>query len=338
VPVPVRGLSSVTAVAAGDKHSLALLFDGTVMAWGEDRFGELGNGTTRPAQETPVAVTGLSGVTAISAGGQDSVALLSSGAVTTWGIDEWGTLGDGVIGAPSSVPVMVSSVRKVASISAGGQHVLAYGEPTPTVTGVAPTLGPAAGGDTVTIAGVNFTGATAVKFGTAEAPSFTVNSGTSITATAPAGSGTVDITVTTPSGISLASARDRYTYQLRPTVSKLSAKTGPAAGGTSVTVTGTEFTAASQVSFGADPAVSFTVNSPTSMPAVSPAGIAGTVDVSVTNTAGASAPTSKDHFKYIPSVAAVTPNGGPAGTVDVIASVGKVSSPPSPPGDQFTYS
>ncbi|HYM53979.1 MAG TPA: IPT/TIG domain-containing protein [Solirubrobacteraceae bacterium] len=311
VPVPVGTLTGVTAIAAGATHGLAMLSGGTVMAWGEDAFGELGSGTIKASEATPVPVTGLSGATAISAGGQDSVALLGSGSVMTWGIDKWGNLGDGVTGGVSDVPVPVVGLRKVASVSAGRAHVLAYGEPIPTVTSVSPSAGPLAGGNTVTITGVEFTGATAVRFGAAEATGFTVDSATSITATAPPGTGTVDVTVTTPSGISPTGSSDRYTYQPAPTVKKLSAKSGPAAGGTVVTIAGTEFTGATQVSFGGASAAHFTVNSPTSITATSPAA-AGEVIVTVTNAGGTSAASKKARFEFIPSVEGVTPNTGSA--------------------------
>lgn len=310
VPVPVGTLTGVTAIAAGAGHGLALMGGGTVMAWGEDGYGELGNATFKASEETPVAVSGLSGVTAISAGGQDSAALLGSGSVMTWGINQWGTLGDGSSGAPSDVPVVVSGLGKVASVSAGGSHMLAYGEPTPVVTGVSPSLGPAAGGATVTVTGANFTGATSVRFGKVEATAVTVDSATSITATSPPGTGSVDVTVTTPSGTSPAAPSDRYAYQARPTVTKLLASSGPAAGGTSVQITGTEFTGATSVSFGAASATHFTVNSSTSITAVSPSAAVGTVDVTVTNTAGPSVATSKDRFKYLPTVEGVAPSAG----------------------------
>ena len=309
VPVAVESLSGVSAIAAGAMHGLALSSNGTVMAWGDGSAGELGNGVVKASEPSPVAVSGLSGVTSISAGTLDSAALLASGSVMTWGTDASGVLGDGVASGFSDVPVAVVGLTKAASISAGRAHMLAFGEPIPTVSGVSPNLGSSIGGAEVTITGASLGEASAVKFGT-QAASFTVNSATSITATAPPGHGTVDVIVTTPSGSSPPIAADRYTYQVAPTVTKLSAKSGPSVGGTSVTLTGSEFTGASAVSFGATNATEFTVLSPTSITAVAPPGTPGTVDVKVTNTAGTSPATSNDHFKYLPSVSGVSPNMG----------------------------
>ncbi|WP_212742098.1 IPT/TIG domain-containing protein, partial [Sphingomonas sp. 3F27F9] len=158
----------------------------------------------------------------------------------------------------------------------------------PTVTAVSPTSGPAAGGTAVTITGTGFTGATAVKFGATSATGITVVSATSITATAPAGSGTVDVTVTTPGGTSATSASDRFSYVAAPTVTAISPSSGPASGGTSVTITGTGFTGATAVKFGAASATGITVVSATSITATAPAG-SGTVDVTVTTPGGTSA-------------------------------------------------
>lgn len=83
-----------------------------------------------------------------------------------------------------------------------------------TVTGIAPTNGPTAGGTSVTITGTNFTGATVVKFGSTNAASFSVDTSTQITATSPAGSGMVDVTVDG----SATSASDQFTYVTPPTV------------------------------------------------------------------------------------------------------------------------
>ncbi len=85
----------------------------------------------------------------------------------------------------------------------------------------------------------------------------------------------------------------------RPTVTKLSPKKGPGAGGTTVKVTGTGFTNVSEVSFGAFAAAGFTVESPSTIIAVSPAQADGTVDITVSGAGGTSATTKQDRFKYI---------------------------------------
>jgi len=82
----------------------------------------------------------------------------------------------------------------------------------PVVSGVRPASGPATGGTTVTVTGANFAGATAVNFGGVAAGAFTVDSGNEISATAPAGAGTVDVTVVTPYGTSATSSADRFRY------------------------------------------------------------------------------------------------------------------------------
>jgi hypothetical protein len=82
----------------------------------------------------------------------------------------------------------------------------------PAVTGLSATGGPAAGGTSVVITGTNFTGVSAVQFAATAAASYTFNSATQITATSPAGSGTVDVTVTAPGGTSAISASDHFTY------------------------------------------------------------------------------------------------------------------------------
>jgi len=148
----------------------------------------------------------------------------------------------------------------------------------PTVSAVSPSSGSTGGGTAVTITGTNFTGASAVRFGSTPATSFSVTGPTSISALSPAGSlGTVDITVTTPSGTSNVGSADQFTYTTPPppppTVSAVSPSSGPAAGGTAVTITGTNFTGASAVRFGSAPATSFSVTGPTSISAQSPAAV-----------------------------------------------------------------
>ena len=100
----------------------------------------------------------------------------------------------------SEVPVAVSGLTNATAIAIGGDHSLAIGPPLARVTGLAPDGGPPAGGSTVTITGTGFSGATAVKFGSTNATSFTVNSENSITAISSPGTAgsTVDVAWSLP--------------------------------------------------------------------------------------------------------------------------------------------
>jgi IPT/TIG domain len=185
----------------------------------------------------------------------------------------------------------------------------------PTVTAVSPSSGPLGGGTSVTISGTGFTGATAVEFGLAEASTFTVDSASQITAVSPAGSpGTVDVTVTTPGGPSGNASGDQFAYVGPPAVTGIDPSWGPRAGGASVTITGSGFSGATAVDFGSSPAVSFAVLGSTSITAISPAGSAGSVDVTVTTPGGVSATSPTDRFAYLaaPAVSDVSPSSGPA--------------------------
>jgi len=107
------------AVGAGGYHTCAALSDGTVACWGENQHGELGNGSTSTGPtSSPVAVSGLSGVTAVSLGDQHSCALVSSGAVECWGEGTNGELGNGAM-TNSSNPVLASGLSGVVSVSVG---------------------------------------------------------------------------------------------------------------------------------------------------------------------------------------------------------------------------
>ena len=165
--------------------------------------------------------------------------------------------------------------------------------PVPRVTTVTPDEGPDSGGSTVTITGSHLEGATRVRFGTAEAPGFTVDGESQIEAVVPPGSGSVAVTVTTPVGTSQRGETDFYQYLAPPppTVTRVRRKHGPPAGGTEVTVTGEDFVpGATTVSFGNTVAPHVTVHSAESLTATAPAG-RGRVDVTVTTPGGTSAVT-----------------------------------------------
>ncbi|MGD0732196.1 MAG: glycoside hydrolase domain-containing protein [Terracidiphilus sp.] len=175
-----------------------------------------------------------------------------------------------------------------------------------TVTGVSPNLGTDEGGNTVSITGTYFSSGASVMFGSTPAINVVVNSSTSITATAPAGSGSVNVTVSSLLGTSEANSSDVYSYEPPPTLASLSVSSGPIAGGTSVTITGTGFVSGMTVSFGGNLATNVVVGSSTSLTATSPAGTSmngGIVNVLVTTVNGSSAILSADQFTYISPVA-----------------------------------
>ncbi len=126
-PVLIPGLSGVTATAtsraADSIHSLALLADGTVKAWGKNNNGQLGDGT-RQDRLVPTLIPGLAGVTAIAVGDGFSLAVLADGTVKAWGDNYFGQLGDSTTENRDS-PVLVPGLSGATAVAAGSRHSLA---------------------------------------------------------------------------------------------------------------------------------------------------------------------------------------------------------------------
>ncbi|MBI3609808.1 MAG: hypothetical protein HY204_03790 [Nitrospirae bacterium] len=119
-------LSGIVAVAAGESHSLALKNDGTVWAWGDNSYGQLGDGTTAGQHVTPIQVSVLTNVIAIAAGGRHSIAIKTDGTVWAWGQNSGGQLGIGSADInPHSTPFQVPGLSVVSSIAAGDSHTVA---------------------------------------------------------------------------------------------------------------------------------------------------------------------------------------------------------------------
>jgi hypothetical protein len=219
------------------------------------------------------------------------------------------------VSAPVGVPKTYDSKPKTLVVTAAA--VL------PTVTGLNPTHGAAAGGNLVTITGTNLTGATAVKFGSASATEVTVVNATTVTAKAPACTpgASVHVTVTTPEGTSATGASDEYkcdTPPPLPTVTGLNPTHGAAGGGNLVTITGTNLTGATAVKFGTAPATEVTVVNATTVTAKAPAGLPNsTVDVTVTTPEGTSVTGASDKYGYdaTTQVLTVAKAGSGSGTV-----------------------
>jgi hypothetical protein len=194
--------------------------------------------------------------------------------------------------------------------STGGDQSFTTLSNQPRVSVVKPNAGPESGSTTITITGTDLSEATSVKFGSTDATSFTVSSDTSITAVSPAGTGTVDVIVTTPWGASSTGSGDRFSYSAPPAVTRVAPTDGPVGGGTTVIVSGRSLNGATAVTFGSTGAAGFTVTSATSISAVSPAELAGGVSVSVTTPGGTSADSSHDRFRFNPTIANLSPNAG----------------------------
>jgi len=124
-PVAVKGLNSgVTSLSAGFRHTCALTGAGA-KCWGDNRYGQLGDGTTSDS-DTPVTVLGLGSSTTVALGEEHTCVLTSAGGVKCWGWNYSGQIGDGTTTALYKIPVDVNGLeRDVVAITAGSLHTCA---------------------------------------------------------------------------------------------------------------------------------------------------------------------------------------------------------------------
>jgi alpha-tubulin suppressor-like RCC1 family protein len=106
VPVRVRKLPVAVAIATGENHTCVVLKSGVLQCWGDNVFGQLGDGTTS-SSSVPRTVRGLAHVMKVSSGGSHTCALLATGESECWGYGYFGQLGDGRE-VNTSVPVTVA--------------------------------------------------------------------------------------------------------------------------------------------------------------------------------------------------------------------------------------
>ena len=110
------GIAGAVAVSDGVLEDCALLARGSVKCWGDNVYGQLGNGTTANSP-TPVTVKGIAKAKAVSAG-NTACALLSGGSVKCWGDNANGALGNGTQ-KNSAIPVAVKGITSASAIATG---------------------------------------------------------------------------------------------------------------------------------------------------------------------------------------------------------------------------
>jgi Autotransporter beta-domain/IPT/TIG domain len=276
------------------------------------------SGNTAGGTQVKITGTNFSGATSVTIGGSPAtfVTVISATQINAT---------TPAHAAPGAVDVVVTTPAGTGT----GTGLFTYVASAPTVTGIAPTNGPIAGGTAVTITGTNFTGATSITIGGVAPTAVTIVSPTSITATTPAhAAGAVNVVVTTPVGTGIGTNLFTYTapVSVLPTVTSVSPNTGPPGGGTSITITGTNFTSVTAVMFGGTAAPFFSVVSATSITARSPAGT-NTVDVTVITATGTSATGAGDQFNYakVATSLNLTSSPNPSNVGQVVTFTAKVT-------------
>ena len=264
---------------------------------------------------TGTGFTGTTGASAVTFGGTNATSYTVNSNTRITAVAPAGT---------GTVDVVITTPAGGTSTTSGADQFSYIGAPV--VSGLAPASGPEAGGTSVTVTGTGFTGATGVSFGGTAATSFSVGGSGALTAVAPAGTGTVDVTVTTPYGTSsTGGAGNDFSYIPAPVLTVVSPGSGPTTGGTSVTLTGTALTGVTAIYFGSTPATGYIVNNDGTLTVTAPAGT-GTADITVVTPGGTSAISTADQFQYVPApvVSSLAPTSGPTagGTSVVITGTG----------------
>ena len=234
----------------------------------------------------------LGGTTTMAA--FDGVATFSNLSISAAGIGYTLAARDGTLASATSKPFDITTAA-------------------PTVTAISPAAGPMAGGSQVTITGTNLAGATKVTFGSVAVTSFVSDTAGQLVVVSPkAAAGTVNVQVTTPSGTSAAVAADKFTYVAAPTVTQLSPASGPVAGGTKVTISGTNLGTAgtATVKFGTA-AAAIVTDSGSQIVVTAPAG-SGAVSVTVTTPGGTATAASKFTYVAAPVATKISPTSGSA--------------------------
>jgi alpha-tubulin suppressor-like RCC1 family protein len=323
VPVAVNSTGvlmskSVTAISAGQNHSLCLCADGTVVAWGKNSAGQLGNNSTVtslvPVEVTANGVLSNKTVTAVSTGAEHSLALCSDGTLAAWGSNSQGHLGNNS-SADSLVPVAVITTGALSgkmpvAATAGAYHNLAL-----------------CSDGTLTAWGENGDGQLGNNTTTDSPVPVLV-----ITTALAAG----ERFVLVRSGSSA-----NHSFGLpapAPTVASVNPTQGSAGGGTSVTITGTNLIGAFSVTLGGNPVSSFTVTSATQISALTSTGTVGPASVLVSTPSGTNPANTLFTFTNSAPTDIALSGSSIAENNPANAPIGTLSSTDPDPGNTFTYS
>jgi len=271
-------------------------------------------GTAVKSGFTYIAPPVITSFTPTSATTGQTVTITGTGFTNTNGVSLGGASVAGYY-AQSSTTILATvgngASGDVKVAAAGGVGTLGgfiFIPPAPTINSFTPAS--AARGETITITGTNFGNASAVSFGGTAAASYTVVSPTSITAIVDAGA-SGDVTVTTTGGSGVLGG---FTFIPAPIISSITP--AAAVAGQTVTITGSHFSNATNLSFGGTAAASFTIVSPTTITAVVGSGASG--DVSVTTPGGTGTLSSSFTFIAAPVINSIEPASAATGQSVII--------------------
>ena len=297
IPAYVSGALAKNVVVSNSVGSATLTNGYTYLAIAPTVTNVLpGSGPTAGGTTITVTGTGFTPTTSVTVGGISATSVSVANATTLTAV----------------TPVYVSgALTKDVTVNNGNSNAtlaasFTYVASAPTLVNISPTSGPTSGGTSITLTGTAFIPGTTVSIGGVAATNVTVVNATTLTATTPAYvSGSLVETVVVNNGIATASLLNAFTYiASAPTISAITPNTGTSSGGTSVTISGTNFIPGSSATIGGQATTSTTVVNATTMTATTPAYVSGslTVNVSVNNTV--STATLTNGYTYI----AVAPN------------------------------
>ncbi|NII52338.1 beta strand repeat-containing protein [Frigoribacterium endophyticum] len=205
-----------------------------------------------------------------------------------------------------------------------GSAELAYTYVAPAITAIDPTQGPAVGGTTVTLTGTGLDTITGVTFDGTPGTVVSVSpDGTQVVVTSPAGTGVAEVVLTAPAGVTTtAPSPFVYVSPGGPAVVSISPTAGPTAGGQTVVVSGTGLAGVTDVTFGGVAATIVGTPTDTRVTVVTPAGVAGPVDVVLDGADGAAV--LEDGYTYLaePGAASVDPGSGSTTGGDTVTVIG----------------